>query len=215
MFVKIKPVVGGLTAKEKRTMIFAAKELSRYLGLAESFGDFPVMPVQAKGEAAEDTLYLFVGCACLPQVEDTSLDDAIAICTKGLAGTISGTNARSVLIGVYRFLRENGYGFTKPGKMGEIIPKTLELKDLFICEAASYRHRGICIEGTVYEEGLMDLIDWMPKVAMNAYFFQFLEPKRFFENYYKKLGVTLDDEEIVAMADQVRDAIAERSILYH
>lgn len=215
MFAKIKPVVAGLSAKEKRTVIFAAKELSRYLGLADSFGDFPVIPVQTKGELAEDSLYLFVGCDCLPKVEDARFDDAIAICTKGLSGVISGTNARSVLIGAYRFLRENGYAFTKPGKMGEVIPDTLAPKDLSIVEAASYRHRGICIEGSVYEEGLIDLIDWMPKVAMNAYFFQFLEPKRFFENYYKRIGAKMSEEEIVAMADQVRDAIWERSLLYH
>ncbi len=45
MFIKIKPVVGGLTDKEKRTIVFAAKELSKHLLMVDAFGDFPVIPV--------------------------------------------------------------------------------------------------------------------------------------------------------------------------
>ena len=38
---------------------------------------------------------------------------------KNMAGTITGSNARAVLIACYRFLREIGFAFVKPGKYGD------------------------------------------------------------------------------------------------
>lgn len=215
MICKIKPVTSGLTEKAKRTMLFAARDLARYLKLADPCGDFPVIPAETYKEGDDHALYLVVGHAELPEVEDAYLDDAIFIRTKGIAGVISGTNARAVLIGAYRFLRENGYAFTKPGKYGETIPEVLECRDLSICEAASYRHRAICIEGATYQECLFDMIDFMPKVGLNGYFIQFLEPDAFFNNYYLAKGMRMTQAEIASAANLFRDEIFKRSMLYH
>jgi len=216
MLCKIKPVVGHLNAKSRQTIMFAARELSRYLGMAQAGGDFPVMPVAEPGSDQEATLFLTVGHGILPEVKEPYFDDAIYIETKGNQGMIAATNARAVLIAVYRFLRENGFSFSKPGRLGERIPEKPLWKQLHIVEAASYRHRGICIEGSSYQEGLLELIDWLPKVGMNAYFIQFPEPDHFLRRYYEQTkGFALSGEESAAMTAVIREEIERRSLLYH
>ncbi|MBE7035337.1 MAG: DUF4838 domain-containing protein [Ruminococcaceae bacterium] len=215
MFGKIKPVVAGLTAKETKTVIFAAEELSRYLGMVDCAGDYPVIPTQAFTKKEENTLFLMVGHESLPQVEDSELDDAIFIDAEGVYGVIAGTNARSVLIAAYRFLRENGYAFIKPGKAGETLPEALTVRTVSVTEKASFRHRGNCIEGAVYQENLLDMIDWMPKVALNSYFIQFMEPDTFFQRHYNRIEKRITTDEIAAMNMLVKEEIKKRSILYH
>ncbi len=214
MICKIKPVVGHLDTKEKNTILFAARELAKYLGLCDPYGDFPVIPV-TEGGTDKDSLYVMVGAEGLPAVSDKSLDDAILINTNEIYGLISGANARATLIAAYRFLRENGFGFTKPGKAGETIPKVFANKKLSICEVPSYRHRGVCIEGATPQDVLIELIDWLPKVSMNAYFIQFFDPSAFYRRFYGKYDINLTDDEITAMANQLRGEIAQRSLLYH
>jgi hypothetical protein len=102
------------------------------------------------------------------------LNDEIIIDVKENIGIISGSNPRSVLIAAYRFLEEAGCRWVSPGEKGEILP----FKDICditvnVSEKASYRHRGICIEGTVSYENIRDMLDWMPKVGFNSYFIQF------------------------------------------
>ena len=216
MFCKIKPIVGSLDEKEKRTVLFAAKELSHYLGMADASGDFPIIPVRTMPETFEHSLILVVGHDALPDVNDLRLDDGIYLDVNGLEGVLAGTNARAVLIAVYRFLRENGFAFTKPGKYGEVIPDGLPAKRLRIAEKPSYRHRGVCMEGSVYQEGVLEFIDWLPKVAMNSYFLQFFEPDVFLKRYYTDTeGYSLNSDEIEGMNTLIRDAITERSLLFH
>ena len=103
--------------------------------------------------------------AYIPAVENAELDDAIAINIQNGNGYITGSNPRSVLIAVYRFLREVGCSFVRPGLDGDIIPKKNALEDsVCVAEAASYRHRCICIEGAPNYEHISDLIDWLPKM---------------------------------------------------
>ena len=63
-------------------------------------------------------------------------------------------------------------------------PKTLPEKDVFVNEKPSYRHRAVCIEGAVSYEHVADMIDFLPKIAMNGYFVQFKKPYVFFERWY-------------------------------
>jgi len=216
MLSKIKPVIGNLDNREKETVLFAAKELSRCLALADSAGDFPVIPVREYRGDEESAIFLLVGHSELPVVEDLHFDDAIRIRTDGLSGHIAGTNARALLIAAYRFLRENGFAFIRPGRHGEIVPECFAPGALDLTEAASYRHRGICIEGSVYQEGFIEMIDWLPKVGMNGYFIQFPQPNHFFRRYYEQLKkYSFTGEEMAAMADVVREEILRRSLLNH
>lgn len=160
-----------------------------------------------------------------PQVEDPVYDDAIVIQVRNGAGIIAGINPRSVLLAVYRFLTEAGCRWIRPGADGEIVPSLtpagLARLRMELAEKASYRHRGVCIEGALSLENLIDCLDWLPKVGMNAYFIQFREGYTFFARWYTHENNPLKApapfsvelaREIVRQAEQ---AIRQRGLMYH
>lgn len=164
----------------------AAEELIRYLSKMDSAHTYELVEIAAYEAGAEHTLWVGIDPEIpIPEVTDSALDDSIAITFDGQKGTISGANDRSVLIAAYRFLRELGCGFLRPGAEGEIIP-TISLADarISVFEAASYRHRGTCIEGADSYEHVRDFIEWMPKVGMNTFFNQMLNPHHFYVRWY-------------------------------
>ena len=114
---------------------------------------------------------------------DTALDDIIYVDADENGGIIAGDNPRSVLLAVYEFLRQNGCRWLFPGKNGEYIP----VKNI---DAVKYRHkpdmryRGPCIEGATSREIVLDTIDFLPKVGMNLFMLQFLNPATFYKRYY-------------------------------
>lgn len=207
------------------TIAFAAEELARY---------FQQMQPGAFVEQREWVRYvphagdgIWLGCfaelsAELPVVADPAVDDAISIHIEHGKGAIVGTNARSVLIGVYRFLREAGCLFLRPGLRGEWIPhKDVDSLTVQCVDCPDCRHRGICIEGAVAYENVRDIIDWIPKNGMNAYFIQFAVPHTFFDRWYRHLDSTVLQPEPFELADSARIAeklgteIKKRGLLYH
>jgi hypothetical protein len=205
----------------------AVSELSRYLALIA-----PGVPIAL----APDTGYFDPAAAlCLgtfaafgdaqqswPNVADPTLDDAILIDVVGGAGIIAGSNPRSVLLAGYRYLTALGCRWVRPGPDGEILPQIdLGASTVRIAEAAAYRHRGICIEGAVSFEHVRDLLDWMPKLGLNAYFMQFREAYTFFERWYSHRGnPTLPAEQFsVERARELKGLlageIARRGLVYH
>jgi len=123
------------------------------------------------------------------KVEENSLDDEILIDVKNGAGVITGANERAVLIAAYRFLRELGCRWIRPGEGGEVVPKkaiiTAEL-NVFISEKPSVRYRGIVIEGASHYEHIYNMIEWLPRVSMNSYYFQFWSADCFFKAWYER-----------------------------
>ena len=216
---KIRPILRNNPLADQ-TLRFAATELQRYLCYV-SEDVFSIIPTNAYDPEETKAIYLGVDlCECLPEVEDPEFDDAICIRVANNAGFITGTNPRAVLIAVYRFLKEKGFVFLRPGKKGEIYPDTLDMQAVCVCEKASYRHRGICIEGTVYQKYLNDIIDWLPKAAMNSYFVQFELPRVFFDRWYQaetpyREKVHLTDEELRSILSMAEDEVEKRGLLYH
>ena len=204
-FRKIKVVLNGTDDKSKETLIYAARELQKYLRKSCS-GDFPIISTDRIGEKTDDTMYIGIKLdRALPEVERERFDDAIYIDIKDYAGVITGVNARATLIAVYRFLKEIGFNFLNPGPEGEVIS---EIKDdkctVKVCEVPDNRYRIQVSEGTLYQENLFDVIEWLPKVGMNGYFVQFFIPKVFFDRYYKVLyGVELSNEEMRSIIELV------------
>lgn len=206
-------------------IVFAAEELARYLKMMDKKARVSIVARNIRH--AEDENALTVGCdpsfsSLLPAVSDPQLDDAICIHVKNGCGILTGTNPRSVLIAVYRYLRELGCTFLRPGKDGEIIPSVQpETMPVSICEAASYRHREICIEGADSYEHVADMIDWIPKNAMNGYFTQFREPLEFFRRWYSHSGnptmppEAMSDAEISGIFQKIVGEIQKRGLLYH
>lgn len=114
-------------------------------------------------------------------------DDSYVYSFDGEKFEIVGSNARSVLLGVYAYLRHVGFVFLYPGEGGTRAPKITDVKQLYcekISHTASFRHRGVCIEGADSLEHARDFIDWLPKNGFNAFFLQFKKPDVFFNQWY-------------------------------
>ena len=119
-------------------------------------------------------------------IADKTLDDAIAIEVKGGVGYIGGSNARSVLIAVYRFFTEIGGAYLRPGRDGEKMPKKDILSvEVSVSETASYRYRGFCFEGSAGYEHIMELVDFAPKIGFNIFFTQLWRPTFALDRWYK------------------------------
>ncbi len=193
------------------TVSFALTELIRLIKTMDSSVILDVRKYDSYDEGVNDALWVGLGFT------DESKNDSVAIDVKNGVGFISGSNTRSVLIAVYRFMKEMGCTYLYPGKEGEVIPsKKLTKEDLNveISETASYGSRGICIEGTVGYEHVYNMIDWLPKVGMNEYFFQFLTPATFFNQFYRYFGGELEDSEVDAMVRALDEDIVKRGLKY-
>lgn len=176
---------------------------------------------------SEDTRSLWIGMdpaweTLLPSAPDPALDDGIYVRVRGCAGVVTGSNPRAVLIAAYRLLRENGCAFLFPGEEGELIEsRPLARVEATVCEAAANRHRGVCIEGANAYRHVRDMIDWLPKVGMNAYFIQFFTPYTFFERWYRHAGnpdipgAELSVATVQGFLRALSDEITDRGLLYH
>lgn len=171
-------VINVILTDPGETTAFAGEELVRCL---EMLGYDAQLSLETGGPSI--AVGLGLGRDGLPRVEDARRDDAILIEVAGMAGVITGTNARSVLIAVYRFAHELGIWFVHPGADGTLV-RSNGRTAVSVCERASYRHRGFCIEGAVSFENVLDFVDWLPKNGFNTYFTQFLIPYEFFKTWY-------------------------------
>lgn len=208
---------------DNKVIDFAVRELVRYL---RNIDTELVIDVLRTDELISDwNNIVWVGLhtqldTYVPIVKDRTLDDAVAIKIENGKGFITGSNERSVLIAVYRLLRELGCDWVRPGIEGERIPqKKLDSINVLICEAASNRHRGICIEGSITYDTIEDTIDYLPKVFMNSYFIQPDVPVYYFKwrgsvsPYSEQEDVSI--EAVRAMTRSLEDEIARRGLIYH
>lgn len=163
--------------------------------------------------------------ACLSIGVDSTMDpeeDRIAISVRNCGGRIVGSNPRSVLVAVYQFFTECGCGFVRPDRDGEYVPQknSAELC-VELSECAAYRHRGICIEGTVSYENIVQIVDWAPKVGMNTYFTQFFTPYTFFDRWYShvynpwRLPTPVSRETVDRFVKDYQRELDKRGLLHH
>jgi hypothetical protein len=103
------------------TLIFAAEELKEYLRMMmPEAGDIAItLDPEAKDGFRLGLLSDF-GLPC--EAEDVTYDDVVHIDTTCDGGILAGSNPRSVLFAVYRYLKLNGCRFLFPGVDGEHIP---------------------------------------------------------------------------------------------
>ena len=208
---------------DNQTIGFAAKELARYLKKADP--ELYVDELLQDGlPESPHCLYLAVNPGLKAEMElaDPALDDAIEICVKNDEGYIKGSNPRSVLIGVYRFLKELGFAFTRPGVEGERTPEVLSREyEVVVKEKPAYRHRGFCIEGADSYENIAEIIDFIPKAGMNEYYVQFWVPGTFFERWYfheenpKFEREELTRDQVEGFVRSLEEEIVRRGICYH
>lgn len=205
-----------------QTIDFAAEELRHYLLKIDGNAEVAILSFNRLLPHLQDVLWLGISDDLSTSVDDPALDDSFSINIGSGCGSIMGSNPRSVLFGVYRFLRAAGCAWIRPGSDGEIIPqRNLDYFEIVLQERAVYRHRGICIEGAVSYEHVSDMIAWMPKVFFNSYFNQFNNPVTFYNRWYEHRsnplldGKPLSVEEIAALRDQSVQEMKKRGLLYH
>ena len=150
------------------------------------------------------------------------LDDEIHVAVEGDHGLIAGSNPRSVLMAVYRYLWALGCRWLRPGPEGEFIPhNNPALKNIHLHEVPAYRHRAACIEGAVSLENVLDMVDWLPKLGMSGYFMQFREGFTFFDRWYRHQNNPLKTPQAfsVEMAreftHQMEEELQKRGLVYH
>ena len=77
------------------------------------------------------------------EAQDLTLDDILHIDTDGENGIIAGSNPRSVLLAVYRYLHENGCRWLYPGVDGDFVPMK-DIEPVSYHKMADHRFRGFC-----------------------------------------------------------------------
>jgi len=210
------------TIGNNQTVKFAVEEIVRLIKKMDKNLTLDVRRYNEKDETVKNALW--VG---LDGSVEKSEDDRIVVKVENGAGVITGSNERSVLMAAYRFMYELGCRYLYPGADGEKIPvRSLDYKDLKVSvdETPSYRHRAICIEGSVSSEHALNTIDWLPKVGMSGFFTQFFTPGIFFRRYYKRFyedendrdyGNEITNKEIDAIVASLLDELKKRDLVYH
>lgn len=127
------------------TIQYAGSELVKYFRMMSSLDEeIIVMNDCPESIDADFEIGLFTDFSISPErLEDLNLDDAIHIEVNDSKGIIAGSNPRSVLFAIYRFLEENGCRWIRPGTDGDYVPKKeIDKLSANISEKAFYRFRG-------------------------------------------------------------------------
>lgn len=191
-----------VTNQTHETVLFAGEELCRYLKrmLRREAGSFSVRL----------------------DWEDRAGNDSFRVEMTADGGTITGNTPRSILLGVYDYLHHLGCRFLTPMENTEVVPEiTRSSLPARYEKCATFRHRGVCIEGANSAENVLDFINWLPKVGFNSFFLQFRVPYTFLSRWYHHLENPLREPEDYTMADAERDTarfqreLKKRSLLLH
>lgn len=168
--------------RKTETLIYAAEELAKYLKMMDGteaavidFGD------------ADIKLGLFADLGLSDgDVDDPMLDDVVEVEINDKKGYISGSNERSVLMGVYTYLKSAGCRWVRPGEGGEYIPrKDMSGHCLSYRKKADYPFRGQCIEGAISFEHVRDTVLWLPKINMNLFMIEQIIPYNYMSRWYR------------------------------
>ena len=154
------------------------------------------------------------------EAADLKLDDILHIDTDAEGGIIAGSNPRSVLLAVYRYLTINGCRWLFPGIDGEFIPiKNIEPTKYH--KMADCRYRGQCNEGAEYQPNMIEAIEWTPKVGMNIFMIECFAPGYY--NYYynhrfndvNREPEPVTKDTLVQWKKQCEAEIAKRGLQFH
>lgn len=198
---------------DDRTVCFAAGELKRYLKKA-----LPATSVVRQSKAKRERRHGFV-VALWRDVSDLLRDagnespdtDRIAIRSVNGRTVLAGNNPRSVLFAVYDYLERIGFRWLHPGPDGETIPvlRQLPRRRWSVDETASFRYRGVCVEGAYTPRHAAAFIDWMAKKKMNHFYMQ-LEDGTF---WYRRMKPDIKKAESRQWDRRIMDEVKKRGLL--
>ena len=211
-------IINKITANP--TVDFAAEELKKYLRMMmPNAGEIEITYAPDANTGYRFGLMEDFSISC-DEAKDKKLDDVIYIDTDDQGGIIAGSNPRSVLLAVYRFLRFNGCRWLFPGIDGEFIP-VQPVKGVKYRKMADHRYRGQCNEGAEYQTCMIDAIDFTPKIGMNVFMQEFDIPRYYYDHYYNHTeNPTIEPEPITSETvlqwkKQCECEIKKRGLQYH
>lgn len=188
--------------KDNETLIYAADELAHYLNKMDS-------SLSAEKEKTDNINCSAPDAICLGLLSDFGLsdkevtnpliDDLIDIHIQNGSGYIAGSNIRSILLGVYTYLKSGGCMWLRPGIDGEYIPeKEMKNHSYTYRKMADYPFRGECIEGAVSYEHVRDTVIWLPRVGMNLFMMEQIIPYNYMSRWYEHVVNTVKEDEHVS-----------------
>ncbi len=200
---------------------FAAEELKKYLRMMmPRCGEVPI----AYNPKAKDGFRIGIMAEFsldTSEAQDLELDDIIHIDTDSEGGVIAGSNPRSVLLAVYKYLTLNGCCWLFPGVDGEFIPVQPVVATSYH-KMADCRYRGQCNEGAESQQCMLETIDFSPKIGLNAYMIEFDNPMVYYDWYYSHTNNEANREAEPVSPDTILQwkraceaEIAKRGLQYH
>ena len=199
----------------------AAEELKKYLRMMmPECGDVKIFYDPAATEGFRLGLLEDFGLST-QEVEDPLLDDVLHIDCTEVGGILAGSNPRSVLFSVYRFLRENGCRWLYPGVDGDYVPMK-DIEAVKYHKKADHRFRGFCNEGSESQSCMLECADYYAKLEMNVYMLEWFIPQGYYERYYKhpfnsdsRIPEPVSNEQILQWKRQCEAEIAKRGLMFH
>lgn len=200
---------------------FAAEELKRYLRMMmPRCGEISISYAPNAADGFRLGLMQDFGLDTA-EAEDPELDDILYIDSDLTGGILAGSNPRSVLLAVYKYLTLNGCRWLYPGVDGEYIP----IRDIIPVQyrkMADCRYRGQCNEGAESQQAMLETIDFSPKIGLNVYMLEFDNPKIYYDWYYDHKYNEANREPEPVRADTVLQwkraceaEIAKRGLQFH
>ena len=198
---------------------FAAEELKEYLRMMmPRCGEIAInYDPEAKTGFRLGLLEDF-GLPC--EAEDVVLDDIVHIDTDLEGGILAGSNPRSVLFAVYRYLRLNGCRWLYPGVDGEHVP-IADIQPQQYHKMADHRFRGHCNEGAEYQQCMLETIDFYAKQECNVYMIEFDIPYVYYGYYYDhkfnptRVAEPIPYDLVLQWKRQCEAEISKRGLQFH
>ena len=202
-------------------LVFAAEEMKKYLRMMMPEED-EILVSLAPESAAGFRLGLLEDFGLdTSEVEDALLDDVVHIDTDAEGGILAGSNARSVLFAVYRYLRLNGCRWLYPGVDGDFVP-TKKIAPQKYHKKADHRFRGHCNEGAESQTCMLETIDFYAKQEINIYMIEFDNPFYYYDIYYKhkyneanRESEPCSEEQVMQWKRECEAEIAKRGLMFH
>ena len=225
------PIIIGLKSRHS-AIDLAGSELVKYLGI---MADDPNVATVATdptsmhftADLSKTSVQIELGLLSdfgliVDGINDPVLDDAIYIDVRNSKGIIAGSNPRSVLFAVYRFLEASGCRWIRPGPDGDYVPsRGVDNLSVQLKEKATHRFRGHNNSGAYSIEYIISKIEWGMKVGLNTYYNEFLIPKKFFQSWYNreyhsgKEPAPRTDTEIISYHELLNREIKRRGMFLH
>ena len=183
-----------VTTHQDETISYAAEELKKYI-LKMSRGkinpEIAYVDMIMKSDYESGIVLGLLDELSLDtsDLEDAFIEDIIDIDVKSCIGYIAGSNARSILMGIYKYCTSAGCRFLRPGPDGDYVPKSDLINHSYeYRKKADYPFRCEVIEGAVSYEHCRETVYYLPKIGMNSYMIEGLVPYSYMHKWYGHVG---------------------------